>query len=89
MVIMTLWSIKVILKTKPDAFVSYGSEIALPYFYIGKILQIKTIFIEPWSTIEHLSLTGRLVYSIADEFIVQWPELLDKYPKAKYFGGIV
>ena len=32
--------------------------------------------------------TGRLVYPIADLFIVQWEELLKIYPKAVYGGAI-
>lgn len=34
------------------------------------------------------TLTGRLVYPIVDEFIVQWEEQLKVYPKAKNFGSI-
>ena len=38
-----------------------------------------------------ISLTGKILYHlrIADSFIVQWPELLEKYPKASYLGRLV
>ena len=32
--------------------------------------------------------TGRLIYPIADLFIVQWKEMLKLYPKAVYGGSI-
>ena len=32
---------------------------------------------------DNVSLSGRMVYKIADTFIVQHKELLEKYPKAK------
>ena len=35
-----------------------------------------------------LSVTGQKVYKFADDFYVQWPEMLKFYPNAKYKGGI-
>jgi len=48
----------------------------------------KLIYIEVFDRVDKPTLTGRLVYPIVDEFIVQWEEQLKVYPKAKNFGSI-
>ncbi len=84
------WALWILLREKPDVIVSLGAEIALPFFYVAWVLRIKTIFIESWCRVENLSLTGRLVYPIADEFYVQWPQLLQFCgPKAQYKGAVI
>ncbi|WP_307816097.1 hypothetical protein [Thermobrachium celere] len=42
---------------------------------------------ESFAKVNTPNLSGKLIYPIADLFIVQWPELLKFYPKAKYLGG--
>ena len=34
------------------------------------------------------SLTGKLMYPLADLFLVQWEDMLKVFPKAIYAGGI-
>ncbi|ALM76395.1 PssD/Cps14F family polysaccharide biosynthesis glycosyltransferase [Thermococcus barophilus] len=81
--------VNVITKEKPDIMISNGAEIAVPFFYLGKILGIKTIFIECYTRIDEPTITGRLVYPLSDYFFVLWPEMLQPYgKKAKYVGGL-
>jgi beta-1,4-N-acetylglucosaminyltransferase len=84
------WAWGILNEERPDVIVSLGAEIALPFFYLGKLLGIKTIFIESVCRVEGLSKTGKLVYSVSDVFLVQWPELL-KYcgNKAQYKGAVI
>jgi len=84
------WSLRILLKEKPDLVISLGAEIAIPFFYLAKPLRIKTIFIESWCRVTNPSLTGRIVYPVSDVFLVQWQQLLDKYgKKARYEGAII
>lgn len=84
------WALMILLKERPHVIVSMGAEIALPFFYLGKLLGIKTIFIESWCRVENLSKTGKLLYPIADLFLVQWPQLLEVYKgKAQYQGAVI
>ena len=86
-----LKAFKILTKEKPDVIISTGGgEIAVPFCYVGKILGAKVIFIETLSRITTLSGGGRLVYPIADLFLVQWESLLKKYgAKAKYWGKVI
>lgn len=81
-------AIKVILKEKPDLLISTGAAVAIPFYYIGKIYGCKLIYIEVYDRIDSPTITGRVVYPICDEFIVQWEEQLRFYPKAKLLGGL-
>ena len=81
-------SLYIFLKFNPNAIVTTGTHTAVPMCYIGKIFGCKIIFIETFANSTTRTLTGRLIYPIADTFIVQWESMLKLYPKAKYFGWI-
>jgi UDP-N-acetylglucosamine:LPS N-acetylglucosamine transferase len=71
---------------RPDVVVSTGASIAINFAFMAKLLRIRFIYIESISRAKELSISGRLVYLISDEFYVQWPELCKKYPKAVFKG---
>ncbi|MDO4340596.1 MAG: PssD/Cps14F family polysaccharide biosynthesis glycosyltransferase [Eubacteriales bacterium] len=85
---LTFESFSVLRKEKPDVLISTGSLVAVPMLYLGKLMGKKIIFVETIARIEDLSLTGKLIYPIADYFIVQWENLQRKYPKTVYVSGI-
>ncbi len=82
---------KILIKEKPDLIVSTGGgDIALPFCYAAKILNIKIIYIESLARVGTVSLGGRLIYPIADLFLVQWKSLLKHCgKKAKYWGRVI
>ena len=75
-------------KYRPNVIVTTGTHTAVPMCYIGRLFGRKIIFIESYAKRTSPTLSGRLVYPIANTFIVQWETMLEFYPKAKYFGGI-
>jgi beta-1,4-N-acetylglucosaminyltransferase len=84
----SILAFKVLIQEKPDLIVSTGAASAVPFFYIGKLFGAKLVFIEVYDRIDSPTLTGKLVYKICDEFIVQWEEQKKFYPKSKNLGGI-
>jgi beta-1,4-N-acetylglucosaminyltransferase len=83
-------ALPIILREKPDVLISLGAEIALPFFFWGKLFGSRLIFIESWCRVEDLSLTGKIVYPFVDAFWVQWPQLLKNCgPKAEYHGTVI
>lgn len=79
---------RIISKEKPTHIISTGAMCTFPVCLIGKLRGIKIIYIESFARVYSLSRTGRLVYSFADIFVVQWKELLVNFPKAIYCGGL-
>ena len=76
------------LKIRPNVIVTTGTHTAGPMCYLGKIFGSKIIYIETFANKNKKTATGRLIYPIADLFIVQWEEMLKLYPKAVYGGSI-
>lgn len=74
------------IKIRPKVVVTTGAHTGVPFCYIGKLFGSKIIFIETLANIETRTLSGRMVYPIADVFIVQWENMLKFYPKA-ILGG--
>lgn len=76
------------LKIRPDVIITTGTHTAVPMCYIGKLFKSKVIFIETFANSKTKTVSGKLVYPIADTFIVQWESMLELYPKAIYGGWI-
>lgn len=84
----TFLAVKILKKEKPDLLISSGAAVAVPFFYIAKLMGKKLIYIEVYDRIDKPTLTGRLVYPIVDSFIVQWEEQKMVYKKAVNFGSV-
>lgn len=82
-------AIIILNKEKPTHLFSTGAGVAVPFFLVGKLLGIKTIFMETFILIPQATLTGKLLYYFTDYFIVQNKQLLRIYPKAKYWGSVL
>ena len=76
------------LKLRPDYIITTGAHTAGPMCCIGKIFGSHIIYIETFANKKTKTVTGRLLYPIADVFIVQWKEMLELYPDAIYGGWI-
>lgn len=79
---------KILKNERPDIIISSGAAVAVPFFYIGKLLGAKLIYIEVFDRIDKPTITGKLVYPITDKFIVQWEEQKKVYKKAINLGSI-
>ena len=75
-------------KLRPKYIITTGTHTAGPMCYLAKIFGSKIIYIETFANRSKKTATGRLIYPIADLFIVQWEEMLKLYPKAIYGGSI-
>ena len=83
-----LKSFFIFFKVKPDVVVTTGTHTAVPMCYIAKLFGKKVIFIETFANSTTPTSSGKMVYRIADKFIVQWEGLLEHYPNAIYGGWI-
>ncbi len=84
----TLLAIKTLRKERPKLIISSGAAVAVPFFYLGKLFGARLIYIEVFDRINTGTMTGKMVYPITDQFIVQWEEMKKVYPKAVNLGSI-
>ncbi len=76
------------IKIKPDVVITTGTHNTVPMCYIAHIFKKKVIFIETFANSEGPTKSGKMIYPIADKFIVQWESMLEFYPNAIYAGWI-
>ena len=76
------------IKFRPKVVVTTGTHTAGPMCCIAKLFRRKVVYIETLANSKTKTATGRLLYHIADLFIVQWEEMLKIYPRAIYGGSI-
>jgi len=84
-----LWEAwRILREEKPRLILSTGAGPVVPFTLIGKLLRIPTVFIETFTRVTEPSLTGRIMYYLADHFFYQWKTLEHHFPKATY-GGLL
>lgn len=76
------------LKIKPDVIVTTGTHNTVPMCYIAHFFKKKVVFIETFANSSSPTKSGKMVYKIADKFIVQWETMKEFYPNATYGGWI-
>lgn len=82
------------IRIKPDIVICNGPGTCIPVLINALLLRaffikpILLIFSESFCRVNDLSMSGKIAYQFVDIFVVQWPQLIEKYPKAKYIGRI-
>lgn len=83
-----VYSIAILIKERPDIVISTGALNTVPFCILAKFSGRKLIFIESYAKVNTPTVTGKLMYKIADLFIIQWQQLSAFYPKAVIGGSI-
>jgi beta-1,4-N-acetylglucosaminyltransferase len=86
-----LWvSARLAWRLRPRSVISVGASNVVCFCYFARILGAKVIHVECMNQVTTKSVTGKLLYPICSELLVQWPELLQVYgPKARYEGWVL
>jgi UDP-N-acetylglucosamine:LPS N-acetylglucosamine transferase len=74
---------------RPRIIITTGAGLSVPIFIWGKLFGSKLIFVESRARIYSKSLSGKFLAPLCDKVIVQWPEMLNIYKNAEYWGTIV
>jgi UDP-N-acetylglucosamine--N-acetylmuramyl-(pentapeptide) pyrophosphoryl-undecaprenol N-acetylglucosamine transferase len=72
-----------LLRDRPRTVVSTGAGTAVPFCVLARLLGAELIFIETMARVTDSSITGRILTRLASVSMVQWPEMLEVYPKAR------
>lgn len=95
----TVWSLVqsfyVMYRNRPQLLICNGPGTCVSLIYSAFALNVlglsdtTIVFVESFCRTSHLSLTGKLVYPLANRFVVHWPALLEAHPRAEYLGQIL
>ena len=75
-------------KERPDAVVSAGAGVAVPFFVAAKLFGVKTLYIECFDRPTLPTMTGKMLYTIADRIIVQSDEQQKNFPDSRVIHPI-
>lgn len=81
-------SVRLLVRERPDVIVSTGAGMAVPFFWIGRLLGSRTVYIEVYDRIDSPTVTGRLVRPVSDLFLLQWERQRRFYPSGTYAGPL-
>lgn len=73
---------------RPRVLLTTGAGVAVPFAWLGRFTGVQIVYVESFTRIQGPSLTGRLVSPIAHRSYVQWPEMQQLVPKARYAGNV-
>lgn len=86
---ITAMTIKILFDHRDiNTLISTGPGLVIPVSIIFKVLQKRVIYIETWSRFYTKSFTGKIMYYLSSDFIIQNRELVKLYPHARYGGRL-
>lgn len=86
----TVLALRILAKERPQVIVSNGAGIAVPFFWVGKLLfGAKTVYIEVYDRIDSPTMTAKLVHPVLDQMVIQWEDQRAFYPEAENLGTVL
>jgi beta-1,4-N-acetylglucosaminyltransferase len=79
---------RVIRDERPAAILSSGAGVAVPFAWIGRMHGARTVYVESFTRMDELSLSGRMIKPVADRFYVQWPQLAARTRRVRFAGNL-
>lgn len=80
---------RLILRRRPDLIISTGAGQIIPITLAAKLFRVPVLYVESMSRVVEPSLTGRVMYRLADRFFYQWPALGERLPRATFTGPLL
>ncbi len=79
---------RTVRRYNPDVILSTGAALAIPFFVIGRMHGKRLVYVESFTRVSRPSLSGRVVYPLADVFFMQWSKG-SRPRRALYAGSLV
>jgi UDP-N-acetylglucosamine:LPS N-acetylglucosamine transferase len=79
---------RVVAKVRPRVLITTGAGVAVPFAWLARLRGARVVYIESLSRIDRPSLSCRMIRPVADRIYVQWPELAEVLPDARYAGSV-
>ena len=90
-----LYSLSLLLRIRPRILICNGPGTCVPICLAAVFIRnvtlyyIKVVYVESICRVRTLSLSGKILYPLADHFLVQWQGLTTDYPSSKYVGRVM
>jgi UDP-N-acetylglucosamine:LPS N-acetylglucosamine transferase len=89
--LLNLWEAwRILQRERPDVILSTGAGAVVPFALAGRFLfGCRIVFLESVTRVKAPSLTGRIMYRVADDFFYQWESLAPFFPRGRYGGPLL
>lgn len=74
--------LRMLLKERPGIILSTGAGSAIPVMLLARAIGAAVIYVESLTRVRQPSFTARVAYPISDSFIVRWPDIARRFPRA-------
>ncbi|KAB0792409.1 hypothetical protein PPYR_14368 [Photinus pyralis] len=91
----TLYSVPILARIRPDLLLCNGPGTCVPLCVVAFVLKAafvcdtKIVFVESFCRTKTFSLSGRILFYLADHILVQWPLLKSRCRRADYVGQLL
>ena len=79
---------RVVREVRPLVVLTTGAGIAVPFAWVARLHGATVVYVESLARIEAPSLSYRLIAPVAGRRYVQWPELAEMLPGARFVGNV-
>lgn len=87
--VRNVWlALRVVPRLRPRVVLTTGAGVAVPFAWVARLLGARVVFVESLARIDRPSLTYRLLRPAVSRTYVQWPELAEALPEARFRGTV-
>jgi beta-1,4-N-acetylglucosaminyltransferase len=79
---------RVLKVVRPSAMVTTGAGVAVPFAWLAWLARVPVVYVESFTRIDALSLSGRMIRPVAERLYVQWPEASFAVRGARFAGNL-
>lgn len=88
--LVNLWEAwRILRRERPSVLLSTGAGPIVPFAVVARAMRIPVVFVETLTRVDRPSLTGRIMYHLADRFFYQWPGLARFFPRGTHGGPLL
>jgi UDP-N-acetylglucosamine:LPS N-acetylglucosamine transferase len=81
-------ALRLVPRLRPRVLLTTGAGVAVPFAWVARLCGARVVFVESLTRIERPSLTYRLLRPVVTRTYVQWPELQQAVPGARFHGTV-
>jgi beta-1,4-N-acetylglucosaminyltransferase len=81
-------ALRLMRRVRPRVVLTTGAGSTVPCAWVARLVGKKVVYVESVTRIEAPSVSCRLISPIANRTYVQWPELAERVPRARYVGSV-
>jgi beta-1,4-N-acetylglucosaminyltransferase len=79
----------ILRRERPRVILTTGGGFSVAFALVAKMLGVPIVYVETVAKVVIPTVTGRVMYRLADRFFYQWPYLEKFFPKGRFIGLIL